>query len=844
MNPPPSLPARLLARVGFVPRTDAAASPTMREDADLSGAGITNALSGLGGARDSGAMARPNLQREYLSPEELVALLRSSVYRRIVELKPRWATARGWSITDSTDEERPLVAALKRLGVQQRVREADVWARAFGESRILLVTDDPDELSEPLDPTRVRKLVRLEVLDKREFTPVRYNGHASVGVLGEPVTYRVHPCRPGVTVRTGEVHASRLLRFYGDELPPSERAYNFGGWGADAVGQTLWDGLRHLAQTGSGGAKIAQELSIAVFKLNPGQQTGDQRAALLSKMSAMNMMKSIMNAVILGKDEEFSRVAATPTGFADLSNHARLELALLTGYPLTLLFGIAPGGLSTDGESWKEAWWSEVAAYQEERYRSPIESIVELLYYSEQGGTPDEWSVEFAPLGELTEKEKAEIRLIHTQADTAAIMDGVLTVDEARSRYTQPGGFVVELQPVEERVEAAPVETDPAIEAEARKMVEAGLSAPAATEAPKIELTPSALAGIITVNEARASQGFAPLAGPDGNLTVTEYQAKHAATTAAAAAAEAGQVGPKVDADTYTVPAGAQGNARRVLRWREEHPDEIRGMTATGWARARKLADGGTISRADLIEIAAWFARHGAQGATKAVAAEFADEPWRDAGYVSWLGWGGDTMASYAEKARAAMERTDATEGACWIGLPLPESTRAAWLAARAVVETATGPLQDPGDDPHVTVLYMGQVAPEALPEVEAAVREVAALYGPTELCAETVTVFPLNKDGTPVVLGVRRAWTVESLQAQLLARLAHLVRQRQHVPYRPHVTLGYGPELTGAQQASAMEAAIPELEWTAARLEVRHGSATVAVVPLSGRVDSREEGT
>ncbi len=65
-----------------------------------------------------------------------------------------------------------------------------------------------------------------------------------------------------------------------------------------------------------------------------------------------------------------------------------------------------------------------------------------------------------------------------------------------------------------------------------------------------VALTPSALASIITVNEARAAAGMGPLANengtglnPDGNLTVAEFQAKHAATVATAAQAEAGQDG-------------------------------------------------------------------------------------------------------------------------------------------------------------------------------------------------------------------------------------------------------------------------------------------------------------
>ena len=53
-------------------------------------------------------------------------------------------------------------------------------------------------------------------------------------------------------------------------------------------------------------------------------------------------------------------------------------------------------------------------------------------------------------------------------------------------------------------------------------------------------LTATAAGSIMTVNEARKQQGLPPLAA-DGELTIAEYQAKHASTISAAVAAESGQ---------------------------------------------------------------------------------------------------------------------------------------------------------------------------------------------------------------------------------------------------------------------------------------------------------------
>lgn len=98
--------------------------------------------------------------------------------------------------------------------------------------------------------------------------------------------------------------------------------------------------------------------------------------------------------------------------------------------------------------------------------------------------------------------------------------------------------------------------------------------------------------------------------------------------------------------DMYQPPSGAAGNAQKVLDWRDEHGDEVAGMTQTGWTRANQLASGDKVSR-DIVGRMAAFARH---EKNSSVSAEHKDEPWKDAGYVAWLGWGGDTGINWAKE--------------------------------------------------------------------------------------------------------------------------------------------------------------------------------------------------
>lgn len=107
-----------------------------------------------------------------------------------------------------------------------------------------------------------------------------------------------------------------------------------------------------------------------------------------------------------------------------------------------------------------------------------------------------------------------------------------------------------------------------------------------------------------------------------------------------------------------TPPRSAQAAAQKVLDWKEKHGDAVKGMTETGWNRARQIASGGPLSL-DVIKKISQFARH---EKNKSVDPEFKDEPWRDNGHVAWLGWGGDSaiLEWSGDIVRKSEEKTNA----------------------------------------------------------------------------------------------------------------------------------------------------------------------------------------
>lgn len=98
--------------------------------------------------------------------------------------------------------------------------------------------------------------------------------------------------------------------------------------------------------------------------------------------------------------------------------------------------------------------------------------------------------------------------------------------------------------------------------------------------------------------------------------------------------------------ETYNdYPDSASSNACKVLRWIDEHGrDVVKGMTRTGLARANQLCSKENISR-DTIARMASFKRHQKNAE---INPEYKATPWKDKGYVAWLGWGGTSGVNWA----------------------------------------------------------------------------------------------------------------------------------------------------------------------------------------------------
>ena len=91
-------------------------------------------------------------------------------------------------------------------------------------------------------------------------------------------------------------------------------------------------------------------------------------------------------------------------------------------------------------------------------------------------------------------------------------------------------------------------------------------------------------------------------------------------------------------------PKSATNNAKKVLEWKDKYGSEVKGMTSVGWARARQLSSKRKLSYETIARMAA-FNRH---RENSAIDPKYKSTPWKDRGYVAWLGWGGTSGINWA----------------------------------------------------------------------------------------------------------------------------------------------------------------------------------------------------
>lgn len=387
-----------------------------------------------------------------LRPHEIRRMMRRHpIARKIVEKQVLMAFGSGLEWT--TENLEAWKAELRRTGALHHIKRARVWGRAFGGALLVLNVEGSGTNRQPLDLARVSRLVNIRVVDRWSVQSVQYN--TSGGTRdGLPERYTIR----AAGASTAETfHHTRVIRFDGLDVD-DDTWLRLGGW-CDTVLQPPYDALRDM---GIGESSLSRQLASAVqtvYKI-----TGLHRAIrngnaqfIENWIGSVERFRTALRAIVLDAEKEDILHKAAPLG-----DSAKVYMALLyrisaaADMPATELFGRAPEGFNSEGDSQTRKWYDRIEAEERNgQLGEAIERIVQVLLAqkawraalgtSEWVGDEIAWA--WPSLWSPTAKEKAEVRKLQADTDVANIGAGIYNAAQIAAIRADMDGIDLDIQP-------------------------------------------------------------------------------------------------------------------------------------------------------------------------------------------------------------------------------------------------------------------------------------------------------------------------------------------------------------------------------------------------------------
>lgn len=387
---------------------------------------LYNLVTSLGTTADK--LTHTTYQFVEITPDQLEAAYRGDwIARKVIDIPPQDAT-REWRAWQATEAEIELLEEAERaLGLQGKVAECMALSRLYGGAVILLGVRD-DDPSQELVPDGVQggDLKYMHVLNRHEIGIEEIDTNVRSPFFGEPKFYTM--TSTGGADPVIKVHPSRVIRMKGARLPSTLANKTAQHWG-DSVLHAIDDAVKAAGSTVQGLAHLIMEAKNDIIKI-PGltEQIVSQeyQNLLMHRLSLANQAKSIANATVIDKEEEWERMNQTFTGIPEV---LRVFLTIVAGaadIPATRFLSQSPGGLNATGDSDTRNYYDRVKNEQNNVLRPTLSRSDEVMIRSALGKRPPELHYVWNPLWQLDEVQKADVDLKRAQTTQIYVNSGMV----------------------------------------------------------------------------------------------------------------------------------------------------------------------------------------------------------------------------------------------------------------------------------------------------------------------------------------------------------------------------------------------------------------------------------
>lgn len=431
MTPIDRLRLYLLTRLGGIPASARPSPPPMiagPRQADS----VASAITGLGVLGSDKARDAAPASPSWLAAEQMDAqAVTSEIIRRAIFGIPEDSVSGGFRV--DSDDARDITRDLDhRLDLERHLVHVDQSARQYGGAHWLVVCRGVSDLSRPLPPGP-HEIEAIHVIEGRESVPILWDREIQSPHWTDPLTWQITINRAGgfSVPGLGNVHRSHLVYMSGLPLSRSQWVPMMIGKQL-SVPQAYWEAVRDLGLAHRSTAIAAMEQSMMTLRLRGGQTvlSGSEDSSAADALSLWSQSRSILRTNVLTGEDEASRLEAPLVGLADIVRVQYERLSAVEGIPLSVLLGMAPGGLSTDDAAGRRTY----ARLIERRRRTRLAPFLRRFYDLALGEGPTR-EVVWSEVDKPTPQERAQTSLLLAQRDAALVAAGIITPDEARARY-------------------------------------------------------------------------------------------------------------------------------------------------------------------------------------------------------------------------------------------------------------------------------------------------------------------------------------------------------------------------------------------------------------------------
>lgn len=411
-----------------------------------------NAITGLGGVKDKLTHLAVQIRGRTINDDQLDQLYVSDdLAARMVDTVPDEMLRQGYKIQigeeGSGEDAADLVEKCSELEIDENLIKVMKWARLYGAACLIMGADDGLDPREPLDETRIESFDFVNIADARDITILEYYRDPYKPKFGKPKLYQITHTGAyggsGLTV----VHESRIILFEGPETPWRKKTHNR-GFNFSVLERTS-DVLKEFHTTWKSSAHLMSDMSQGVVSIDGlmAMIAGGQKDVLMDRIELMDMSRSVARLMLLDADKErFERTATPINGVADILELAMIRVSASCNppIPVSILFGQDPAGMNSSGDMQVRRFYDGIRSAQMKDLLPKHRRLLRLIMLAKNGPMagqePDNWTIEYNSLWQMTEEEKANLRLTTAQADQIEIDAGILLVDEvALGRHTLDG---------------------------------------------------------------------------------------------------------------------------------------------------------------------------------------------------------------------------------------------------------------------------------------------------------------------------------------------------------------------------------------------------------------------